>query len=150
LSLVHNWNEADEIAQRVRVRLWEQFDDYDPAKSFGAWARTIAYYLILAERKSASRRVSQSEQGFLESISERFAETVGQFDARRDALSHCLEKLDAPQRTLIQRYYSGQEDRRKIAADYGRSFAAIRQSVLRIRNLLARCIEAALRQEEAT
>ena len=36
LALVPHWADADDIAQEVRLRLWEQFDDYDPAKDFGA------------------------------------------------------------------------------------------------------------------
>ena len=34
LSLVPNWADADDIAQEVRIRLWKQFDGYDPAKDF--------------------------------------------------------------------------------------------------------------------
>ena len=34
LSLVPNWADADDIAQEVKIRLWEQFDKYDPAKDF--------------------------------------------------------------------------------------------------------------------
>lgn len=36
LSLVPHWADAEDIAQEVRIRLWEQFDNYDPAKDFGA------------------------------------------------------------------------------------------------------------------
>ena len=42
LTLCPNWADAEDIAQEVKLRLWEQFDEYDPARDFGAWACTIA------------------------------------------------------------------------------------------------------------
>ena len=41
-ALAPNWQDAEEIMQRVRIRIWQQFDQYDEAKSFDAWARAIA------------------------------------------------------------------------------------------------------------
>ena len=42
LTLVADWNDAHDVLQEVRLRLWQQFADYDPAGDFGAWARSIA------------------------------------------------------------------------------------------------------------
>ena len=36
LTLCPNWADAEDIAQEVKLRLWEQFDEYDPAQDFGA------------------------------------------------------------------------------------------------------------------
>ena len=55
LSLVPNRADADDIAQEVKIRLWEQFDSYDPTKDFGVWARTIAHYQVLTYREKQSR-----------------------------------------------------------------------------------------------
>ena len=151
LAMVPDWTEADEIAQRVRVRLWEQFDQYDPSKDFGAWSRTIAYFLILADRKEATRHrkaLSLSAE-FLETISQRVAETADEVDSRRGALEKCLGRLGDVQRKLILRYYSGDEDRKQIAADLDRSFDALRQAAQRIRGFLFRCVEQTLRAEES-
>ncbi len=62
-SLTGNWNDAQELMQRVRIRMWQQFSQYDDSKPFGAWGRAIAYYLVLAFRKEKSRqRTYFSEQ----------------------------------------------------------------------------------------
>ena len=50
-ALMPNGNDADNIAQEVRLRLWRQLGDYDRSKDFGPWARTIARYVILTYRK---------------------------------------------------------------------------------------------------
>ena len=52
-SLTSNWDDSQEVMQRLRIRLWEQFDRYDASRPFGAWARAVAYYLVLAFRKEA-------------------------------------------------------------------------------------------------
>ena len=39
LSLVPNIASADDISQNTSLRLWERFDQFDPNKDFGAWAR---------------------------------------------------------------------------------------------------------------
>ncbi len=54
-SLVPHWADADDVAQEVRIALWNEFDKYDPAKDFGAWARTIAYYEVLTYRKKRQK-----------------------------------------------------------------------------------------------
>ena len=50
-AIAPNWQDAEEIMQRVRIRIWQQFAQYDEARDFNAWARAIAYYLVLAYRK---------------------------------------------------------------------------------------------------
>ena len=41
ISLVPNWADADEIAQETKLRLWEQFEQFDRTKDFGTWARRL-------------------------------------------------------------------------------------------------------------
>ena len=42
LALIPHWADADEIVQETKIRLWQQFDQYRPDESFGAWACAIA------------------------------------------------------------------------------------------------------------
>ncbi len=147
-ALVPNWADAEEIAQETRIRLWEQFDRYDPAKDFGAWSRTIAYYLVLKEREKASRDRLVFSQEFLERVASEIEGVSDEWEARRRTLAECLQKCSAQQRQLLMRYYEGKESMREIAAQLGRSLDATRQSVLRTRTALAECVESALRRED--
>ena len=67
-ALAPNWQDAEEIMQRVRIRIWQQFDQYEADKSFEAWARAIAYYLVLAYRKEKSRQREFFNERVLEAI----------------------------------------------------------------------------------
>lgn len=142
LALVPNVAEVQDIAQEVRLRLWEQFDAYQPDTNFGAWSRTIAHYLILAHRKKSARQYSKLGDAFLESIAAEVSETVDELPRRQVALRECLKKLDDPTRKLLLRYYSGEQTAQQLGQELGRTGAAVRQSICRARRQLAHCIEA--------
>lgn len=148
LSLVPNWADADDIAQEVRIRLWEQFDGYDPAKDFGAWARTVAYYQVLTHREKQSRRRGMLGRRALELVAEEAAAISDELDAAGRALKDCVEKLPQAKRDLLFRYYSDERSTREIAADLGRTFDATRQAILRARSTLRDCVDEALHAED--
>jgi RNA polymerase sigma-70 factor, ECF subfamily len=147
-SLVPNWADAQDIAQEVRLRLWEQFDAYDRSKDFGAWARIIAYYQVLAYRKRLRGQHLHFGQEFLQLVATTFDAGIEQFEARSRAMQKCLWKLSAVKRRLLLRCYSGRETVRQVAESLGRSFEAVRKSVFRTRHQLAACIERELKAEE--
>jgi RNA polymerase sigma-70 factor, ECF subfamily len=140
LALVPHWPDADEIVQKTRIRLWEQFDKYDSEKDFGAWARTIAYYQVLTHRKEVGRRSTLLTTVALEKLAEE-AERVGDMSSRHAALAECLERLPASQRDLLARCYGGEESIQHLSQGLGRSFNAIRQALFRLRRALYRCVE---------
>ena len=55
LTMVVNWNDADEILQETNLRLWEEFDRFEPGTDFAAWAIRVAYYQVLTWRKKRDR-----------------------------------------------------------------------------------------------
>src|SRR5665648_601860 len=68
ISLVPNWADADEVIQETKLRLWTQFDQYDPTKDFGGWARAIAYFMVLAHRKRSQRASARFSQQFVDVV----------------------------------------------------------------------------------
>jgi RNA polymerase sigma-70 factor, ECF subfamily len=149
LSLVPNWADGEDIAQEVRIQLWEQFANYDPTKDFGAWARTIAYYQVLTYRKRQSRRrhVAMNDR-LMEALAEEVASLSDELEAEQRALADCVEKLPQAKRELLMHYYSGHYTTREIAAEAGRSFDATRQTILRTRLALSDCVTEKLHKED--
>jgi RNA polymerase sigma-70 factor, ECF subfamily len=149
LSLVPNWADGDDIAQDVRIQLWEQFRSYDPSKDFGAWARTIAYYQVLTYRKRQARnRQHVINEQLVEAIAEEVASLSDELEAEQRALADCVEKLPQAKRDLLMHYYSGRYSTREIAAESGRSFDATRQTILRTRLALSDCVSEKLETED--
>ncbi|TWU30463.1 sigma-70 family RNA polymerase sigma factor [Bythopirellula polymerisocia] len=140
-ALTMNWNDAQEIMQRVRIRLWQQFDSYDEAKPFGAWARAVSYYLVLAFRKEKSRQREYFAEAVLELVSETYERGVDQAVQRREALMKCLDKLSAEQRGVVDRCYANNEKIVDVAQQMGITSGALRQSLFRIRKSLQDCVQ---------
>ncbi len=139
--LVPSWSDAEDIAQEVRVRLWDQFDEYDPDRDFGAWSRTIARYLVMAWRKKESRRglVVMSPE-FLDAIESHFDPMVTSRSDRGRALEYCLDRISEASRKLLLDWYAGTQKVREVAASHGKSYDAARKAVLRTRKALAKCV----------
>src|SRR5258706_7532681 len=93
LSLVPNWSDADEIAQETKLKLWEQFGDYDPSRDFAAWACTVAYYQVLTYRKQLSRDRARFSDEFVELVSRETERMGREMDGRHLAMEGCLKKL---------------------------------------------------------
>ena len=148
LSLAPRWDDADEIVQQTRIRLWEQFAEYDPEKDFGAWARTIAYYKVLTHRKRQSRQSWQLSEDVLAQLAETAAASSScDLDPRTHALADCLTHLSDQQRELLRRCYAGCESLEQVAAGLGRSYGALRTKLYRLRLTLHECIERTLQAE---
>jgi RNA polymerase sigma-70 factor, ECF subfamily len=140
LSLVPNWSDAEEISQEVKMRLWEQFDKYDPERDFGAWSRTIAYYLVLSYRQDVAKRRTRFSDAVVEAIALQVETDSSQIERRHYALEKCMERLGDGERAMLMAWCVDHKTARQISAALGRSFEATRKSILRIRLQLARCI----------
>jgi len=147
LTLVPHWADADEIVQLTRIRIWEQFDQYDPAKDFGAWARTIAFFLVRTHRKNQTRHPKLRSPEFLEAVAQRFEREVPRAGAFTRALAMCLQKLDEGRRKLVMRYYGGRGTIAEVASEMGLSTNAVQLRIRRARLALSECVEAALKEE---
>ena len=148
LALVPNWADCEEILQETRIKLWEQFDNYDPEQNFSAWARKIAYYNILSFRKKSMRSSARMSNEFVELLSEQADKHFNEPDSRQLGLQHCLQQLSQNHRELLWRCYSDKNSVKGVAQLLGRSVRGTQQTVARIRMVLQQCIEKWIRREE--
>ena len=147
LTLVPNWSDAEDIVQQAKLRLWEQFEQYDHAKDFGAWACTVAYYEVLTFRRASRSRLLFS-QTVLDRVSKEAATFAADSDLRMHLLKECIEKLTQWQRELLLRCCMAGESVKEVAVQLGRKADSIQKAVLRIRRQLFRCVEDAHRGGE--
>ena len=147
LALVGNWADADDIVQETRIRLWEQFHTFRAGSDFGAWTRSIAYFLALSHRERTTRERHRFNPAFYESVSKEFATAPNEVSLRQQALVECLSKLDQTRRWLIEQYYSGGQTMQELAKNLGKSYDGIRKAVYRTRLALSECIDARIRKE---
>jgi RNA polymerase sigma-70 factor (ECF subfamily) len=146
LALLPNWHDAEEVIQDTKLRLWQQFAEYDPTKDFGAWACTVAYYQVLAVRRRNQTKCAMLSEQFVEAVAAKANKVSSLAVDREDAMMRCLRRLSEAKNALLRRCYAGGETIVQVALQLGRTTESVRQELLRIRRTLHRCIDAALRQ----
>lgn len=143
-SIVRQQNACDEVFQDVALTLWEQYDRYDPRRSFGAWARGVAANKILQRRHNDLRFPVPLPPEAIQAVLEAFDKTEETASARAEALAKCLQDLPADARELLRLRYAEEQRPQQIAAGTGRTVDAVYQALCRIRGSLERCIRGRL------
>lgn len=146
-TLVPHWSDAEDIIQQTKLRLWEQFDSYDPQKDFGTWACVIARYEVLAFRTRTARSRIHFSQEFIDRVSGELVRAETESDSRLGMLEECVKKLADWQRDLLWRCCMAGDSTKSVAQQLGRTTESTRKALLRIRRTLFRCVEIAKRKE---
>ena len=143
-----NLADAEQISQETSLRLWEQFNEYDPSVAgFVVWARSIAYFQVLTFRKKAGRERLVFNSELVDALADRVAVRSQRLGDRQEALIDCLDKLPEHGREVIHLYYFVGMKLCAAAAHLGRSVAATEKAVVRIRRILNDCVENVLQKE---
>jgi len=144
LSLVPHRADAEEILQETNLVLWRRFDEFQPGSDFRAWAFQVAYHKV----KAFQERQGRERLRFGPKVMERLAEIAAAEDsmpAILEALDECKKKLSEQDRELIELRYQPGATTASVAAELGRSVAAVYKAIVRIRRTLYDCIQRAIR-----
>ena len=150
LTLVPNWNDADDILQETNVRLWEEFEKFEAGTNFLAWARRVAYYEVLTRRKRSKRSKLIFSEQLLDTLSKETEEIGPIVETRQRLLAKCVDQLAEHSRELLARCYCDGAQIKDVAKSLGRTATAVYQSLHRIRISLRNCIERQLSEEQTT
>lgn len=133
----------EDLVQQVFVNAYMNLEQYRAEGDFGGWLRSIARNLV---RNEIRRRMR--EQKKLRTYHKRLLarlrddEAAERHDGRlRDALSHCCRKLSQTSQRAIDLRYVRSLGFGEVAEALGRTVAATRQMLSRVRLSLRRCIE---------
>lgn len=146
-SLIPKWDDAEDVLQETKLRLWDQFDQFRPGAEFLPWALTVANYMVLAYRKKCQRQRLYFSDEVLERIAERVPEVSLLEGNRVSALVRCAEAMSANSRRLLRLFYVERQSVKEIAEELSQTTTATYQALSRIRRSLRGCIERRLQQE---
>ncbi|QDU56863.1 sigma-70 family RNA polymerase sigma factor [Aeoliella mucimassa] len=138
---VPSWADAEDILQETSVRLWEQFDRFELGTNFGAWACTIARYVIMSHREKKSRDKLHFSQEVLDLIDEQIDKSLAEYDVRLEALPKCIDELSEGNRQLLALCYDSDMKIKEVADLLNRTANATYLAVSRVRQWLYSCIE---------
>ena len=145
LTILPNLADADDVLQETNSVLLRKRKEYTVGTEFGAWARRVAYFEVLALRKKRQRergRLLFADQSLLDNLAQ---EAVDRFTTGDQGLlarlERCSEKLSPFHRQLIRFRYGSNILSEQIAEKLGRSAGAVRQLLYRIRTRLLKCVQ---------
>ncbi len=134
-------DDVEEILQQTALVLWEKFADYDNDREFLPWAIRFAYFEVLNFRKHRARRRFLHSEETLLALAEARHELSEELIQRHSALKHCLAKLSAKDRSLLERRYSDSSSVKSLAEESGRTVKALYRRLDRIRELIFECVD---------
>ena len=147
-TLVPLWQDAEDILQNTKLRLWQQFDTYRRDADFGAWAIAVSNYMVRTYRKTNQRKRVCFSDDLLEKISQlapRMA--VDLQEDRASALLECMKTLSEVARLLLRRFCRDGQRIKDIAAECGQKPSTTRMALLRTRRTLFACVQKRLQEE---
>jgi RNA polymerase sigma-70 factor (ECF subfamily) len=139
--LIPDYQQADEVLQRVAVTLVRKFDHYDPSRPFGAWAVGVAKYEVLYYRRERATDKHLFGDDIVEQIASRYEVLAEDVDPLREALRQCVDQLKGRSKRVIDLRYRRGMKSSAIAEEMVLSSGAVRMLLCRVRESLRRCIE---------
>lgn len=146
-SMVPNPADAEDVLQQTAYDIATNFDDYDQARPFVAWAIGIAKYKVLAYRRDRGRDRAVLTGEAIEQIAEAYADQSEELNENARVLNDCLAKLSAKARSLIELRYTQDLKPAAIAERIGSTANTVSNALSRTREALRGCIERARRWE---
>ena len=139
--------EVDDVLQETFVVMWQKFDASCPPEGFYPWACRIAHLNVLKALARKVRDVPGLNPQVLEQIT---ADEIAEPEFLADTkliLQACLDKLPPGDRELIEWRYEPGMQVSVIAAKLGRPVNSVSKSLGRIRQVLWRCVDEALKSQ---
>ena len=135
---------VDDLAQEVFLVAYRRLGDFDPGADQGRWLRGIARNLVLNERRKSARRSRLLHDSIIDVLTgEDEAKPLDTAAQSRllQAMSDCVSRLPARTREMLQRRYAESVDASTLGRMLRLNPTAIRQTLLRTRAAVRRCIE---------
>jgi RNA polymerase sigma-70 factor (ECF subfamily) len=144
----------DDLLQEVSMVIWQKRSSFhisggtDVGKDFRNWSYTIARFVVMGHQKQA-RRQNQLVFGedLIDTLASEFEECDPRIAERMPALRRCLQKVPSEERRLLLERYSRHGAVENQAREEGRSSAALRGLLFRLRVALRRCVEQELQHQ---
>ncbi len=137
--------DVDEISQRSFVVAFSRLNEYELGTNFGAWLFTIARYQLRTEttrlRRIADYHARYGPDLLQRELDRRNDDPPEVWTTRLEYLESCLNTLGADLRRFVTWRYQGEIPLEEMATRSGRSVAAVKKQLWKIRQKLQKCVE---------
>ncbi len=151
LQVIKNREVAEEIAQDVFIKVYNQLGSFEQRSRFSTWLYTIAYRTSLdyARRKRLKTNSIDQEDSALQLPDEAAASPSGQLDQAdlNDQLKAVLDELKPADALLISLYYFRERSVSEISEITGLTPSNIKTKLFRLREQLRDLLSQKLKEE---
>ena len=142
LSLAPNFNDADDILQDTTKFMWERFDEFILGTDFLAWAKKIAYFLIMEHFRNKKKvHASCFDEQLITKLDQNYQKLSDSSKDYQAHLKECLKKLKQQDRNLLKLRYYENHKVKELASRFGCSIQYVYRNISRIHQLLLACIQ---------
>lgn len=146
-SAVPHFADAADVVQQVALTVTRRFEEYDGRRPFVAWALWLAKSRIADHRRKAGRQRVVFSDEVMDRMASALVEQQPERSARQIALEHCIEKLPAKSRQMLDLRYTEAMPVEQVAQAVRSTAGSVRVLLHRVRSLLAECIQTQLGKE---
>lgn len=143
LAHVPDFHQAEDVLQEVAVVLWDRRAEFDPSRSFEAWAFGVARNKLLRSRRDVATRRGVLTPELSERLAAKLSEPGDAPPPGQARLRECIGKLAARAREAVEMKYDRGLSTEAIAESTGSTANAVRILLCRVRRSLARCLSGA-------
>ena len=151
LALTGSRDLAEDLFQETCLQVWRVRERYDPARDFGPWVRGIARKVALRHWRRIRRdRLVPLTPEVLDALEPHFEEIApkDRQELRKQALKACMAELGATQRKALHLFYEDRWTMNRIGQEIGRTSAAAKMLVSRVRKRLGDCVSRRMTREQ--
>ncbi len=141
IIMVHNKDNAEELAQETATILWSKFDEFQEGTNFGAWAISIARIKALEFLRKRQKSQMIFDDRFYELVSERTVKASQDIPNHTEALRKCMGKLPEKHITLLSMRFKKDISIKKISQLTGRPLGSLYHAFSKLIRGLQECIE---------
>ena len=140
-SLVPHRHDADDLLQRTAEGLLARHGEYDPRRSFTAWAIGAARIEVLRFRQERGRDRHVFDEEAVDAVAAAFHQNETELAEARLTLQECVERLTARLRQVLKLHHHEGLSPREIASRLRLRPGAVVVSLHRARAALRECVE---------
>ena len=137
--------DIDDVAQRTLIAAFSQLSKYQLGTNFAAWLFTIARYHLKAEltriRRIADYHIRFAPELLQRELERRSNSTPELQELRLTQLQRCVKSLSEQENRFVVWRYNESMPLEQIASQSGRSVAAVKKQLWKIRRRLQDCVE---------
>ena len=140
LGLLPDHNLAEDVFQDVFLTAAAKADDFRDGSNFLAWVRAIARLKVLEQCRKRKAGPHLLDPAALEALVVAAADLDDIWEARREALAHCIRRLGPRARQILELRYSEEFlSPQRIAEQLRWSLGAVHVALSRARKFLQEC-----------